>query len=153
MKQFLSCLFFLYCVMLTGILFFGREAELSVPLREYFITRANAVPFRTLVRYVGYFLRQTDKESFFLALRNIGGNFLLFLPMGFFLPRFFSVERRLGGALFSVFLMILAAEILQGIFRVGIPDVDDLIVNMMGAFVGILLAKKAKRLNIDQSRK
>ena len=145
MKKFLSYLFLIYCAILAEILFVGRKPELSIPLREYFISRANVVPFRTIMRYVNFFLTRMDKDSFFLALRNIGGNFLLFMPMGFFLPVFFSTERKFGIALPTVFLMVFAVEILQGVFRVGVPDIDDLIVNMMGAYIGMLVSKKLKR--------
>jgi glycopeptide antibiotics resistance protein len=145
MKKILSCLFLPYCVILAEILFVGRKPELSIPLREYFITHANVVPFRTIIRYAEFFLTRMDKESFFLALRNIGGNFLLFMPMGFFLSAFFSSEKRFGIVFLTVFLMVFTVEILQGIFRLGVPDVDDLIVNMMGACVGMLVSKKLKR--------
>jgi glycopeptide antibiotics resistance protein len=77
-----------------------------------------------------------------LAFSNIGGNLILFLPMGFFLPALFAELRRSRLCLFVIFCLILAAELLQGVFRVGIPDIDDLTVNMLGAYVGFLLSKK-----------
>ncbi len=142
MRKMLFCLFGLYGIVLAGILFAGRTADLSVPLSEYFACRANVVPFQTLSRYIGFFLKRKDEESFLLAIRNIGGNFLLFMPMGFLLPALFSDMRKFGGVFRVIFLMVLSAEIMQGVLRVGVPDIDDLIVNLAGACVGFLFFGK-----------
>ena len=146
-KKILVCLFFLYGIVLAEILFVGREAELSVPLREYFVSRANLVPFRTIIRYVKFFLSRMDRESVLLAAWNLGGNFLLFMPMGFFLPVLLSSEKAFGRTFGLVFLTVFAAEVLQGVLRVGVPDVDDLVTNMAGACVGMLLSKKIQAVS------
>ena len=67
---------------------------------------------------------------------------MLFLPMGFFLPVLFAKMRRRMRCFFVILGLVLTVELLQGVFRVGIPDVDDLNVNMLGAYIGYLLSKK-----------
>ena len=141
MKKVRFCLFFLYCAWLAEILLLGRTAERSLSVREYFLTYANICPFQTLVRYTVYFIKRRDWFSLRLALFNIGGNFVLFIPMGFFLPVLFPRLRRFRKALFVILGTVLAAELLQGILRVGVPDIDDLAVNAAGACLGILLGK------------
>ena len=133
--------FFLYCLLLAEILLMGRGANPSIPIKDYFALRANAIPLKTLIRYISFYAERRDLHSFLLAFSNIGGNFFLFLPMGFFLPVLFVSMRRSGRCFFVIFCLILAAELLQGVFRVGVPDIDDLIVNLLGAYIGFLLAK------------
>ena len=142
MKKFFWDLFFLYCLFLAEILLIGREQNLLLSVKDYFILQANVIPFKTLIRYASFFAARRDFESFLLAFFNIGGNFFLFLPMGFFLPVLFVKTRTMGHCFFIIFCLILSAELLQGVFRVGIPDIDDLIVNLLGSYIGFLLYKK-----------
>jgi glycopeptide antibiotics resistance protein len=135
-------LFVLYSLLLAEILLMGREADSLLSVKDYFVLHANVIPLKTLVQYISFYAAQRDRASFLLAFSNIGGNLILFLPMGFFLPALFAELRRSRLCLFVIFCLILAAELLQGIFRVGIPDIDDLTVNMLGAYVGFLLSKK-----------
>lgn len=142
MRKILFCLFFLYCLIVSMILLFGRGACADISVKEYFLLYANILPFETLIRYSLFFIRQRDFYSFLLAFFNIGGNFLLFLPMGFFLPALFWRMRTMTNCFFVIFFAVFSAEILQGIFRVGVPDIDDLIVNLFGAYIGFLISKK-----------
>ncbi len=145
MRKIFFYLFLLYCLAVAEILLIGRKISDSVPVADYFILYANIIPFETLIRYVAFFAGRRDIDSFRLAFFNLGGNFLLFLPMGFFLPVLFSDMTKRNRCLFAVFCTVLTAELLQGIFRVGIPDIDDLTVNLLGAYVGFSLFKKAEK--------
>ena len=144
MRKITACFFFLY-VAAAALLLFGRDAQVSLTVSEYFLSCANPIPLRTLARYLSFFIRRRDRRSFLLCLSNIGGNFLLFLPMGFFLPTLFKAVRTEGRCLLAVFFTVLGAELLQGILRVGIPDVDDLLLNMLGAYVGFRLRGRMMR--------
>ena len=144
MKRFIKIigwsLFFIYIFCLSLILFFCRESHSEIPIKEYFALYANAEPLKTLFRYIRYAFVQKDAESIFLALANIGGNLILFLPMGFFLPCLFRNLRRGGQTLCVIAVMIFSSEMLQGIFRIGIPDVDDFFMNILGASAGFFIA-------------
>ena len=142
MKKILFGSFFLYCMLLTEILLVGRTADFSVGIGRYFALFANPFPCRTLFRYLCFFIRRRDLGSFLLGFANIGGNFLLFLPMGFFLPILFPRMRKQRSCFFTIVFIVLSAELLQGIFRVGVPDVDDVTVNMLGAYIGFGIFKK-----------
>ena len=141
MRKIMACLFFFYCVILAEILFLSRTPEASFGRLEYMLSYSNVCPFGTVVRYISFFLKHRDLGSFCLALKNIGGNFILFMPMGFFLPVLFSHLRHFRKSLFAILQLVLLVEFFQGFFRVGIPDIDDLIVNAAGACVGILMGK------------
>lgn len=141
MKKVLLGLFFLYCLLLAEILFLSRVAVREITVAEYFRTYANVCPFKTIVRYTVHVMTRKDLASLRLAISNIGGNFVLFMPMGIFLPVLFKGLNRFRRAFFVILLLVFLIEFCQGIFRVGIPDIDDLAVNMTGACVGILLGK------------
>lgn len=141
MKKVILCLFFLYCLILAEILFGGRTADPSMNSWKYILSYSNVCPFATVGRYISFFLRHGDCESFCLAMVNIGGNFILFMPMGIFLPVLFPFLRHFRQAFFVILLLVLLSEFFQGFFRIGIPDIDDLLVNMSGACVGILVGR------------
>lgn len=81
-------------------------------------------------------------ESFLLALYNIGGNLILFLPMGFFLPSFFEKMQTFSRMIRNILCMIVAAELMQAFWRLGIPDIDDVIFNFIGACAGYGINKR-----------
>jgi glycopeptide antibiotics resistance protein len=91
----------------------------------------NYVPFKTILPYLRGHPTWRD------ALRNLLGNILLFLPLGFLLPllyRRISWKSVLGIAA----ALSLGIETLQLTLRAGIFDVDDLLLNALGALLGYL---------------
>ncbi|MBR5188417.1 MAG: VanZ family protein, partial [Clostridia bacterium] len=40
-----------------------------------------------------------------------------------------------------VAFIIFSSEIFQGVFRIGVPDIDDFLMNLSGALIGFLVAK------------
>ena len=142
MKKMFFGLFFLYCALLAEVLFLSRSATFDISWMEYFRTYSNICPFKTIARYIDHLISKRDLVSLRLALCNIGGNFILLMPMGAFLPVLFTDLRHFRKAFFVILGLVVLIEFSQGVFRVGIPDIDDLIVNMAGACIGILIGKK-----------
>lgn len=145
MKKVIFGLFFLYCMLLAEILLFARTPETAVPVRDYFLLYANILPFETLIRYTSFFIKHRDIDSFLLFSSNVGGNFLLFMPMGFFLPVLFKNMRKVRFCFSVIFFTVFSVELLQGFFRVGILDIDDLAVNLAGARVGFGFFKATRK--------
>ena len=95
------------------------------------------------------------------VFRNVGigrflwlffGNIGWFVPLGFLLPVLLKRESFLKviviGLMFS-----LTIESLQFIFRVGVAELDDLILNTIGTAIGYLLFKfTSKRFLLDMSK-
>ena len=89
----------------------------------------NFVPFRTILFYL-----HSGKGLVIVGL-NLAGNIVLFIPVGFLAPFVFrrmNWKQAIGLAIASG----LTIEGMQAIFRVGIFDVDDLILNGLGVIVG-----------------
>lgn len=72
-------------------------------------------------------------------------NIVMFVPLGFLLPAYFERYRQWNRTLAAGLLTSLLVEILQLLtFRA--TDVDDLLMNTLGAVVGFLAAKMVLRL-------
>lgn len=69
------------------------------------------------------------------AFVNLVGNVILFLPMGL-MPVVWNRQRRLGWYVMTAAAVIAVIEGLQYLTRLGSADVDDWILNMLGAVIG-----------------
>lgn len=126
-------LFVLYVLLLIYFLFFsegyGRVAEVQQAYRY------NLVPFVEIRRFWIY----RKQLGTFAVFSNIFGNVIGFLPFGFILPVIF--RRMNSGFLICIsgFLLSLTVEVIQLITKVGCFDVDDMILNTLGAVFGYVL--------------
>jgi glycopeptide antibiotics resistance protein len=99
--------------------------------------RYNLAPFKTIKMY----LLQYHHYPFRIWAINLIGNIAVFVPFGIFLPAVFKLGRRFGTFLILFFVPLLVLEILQTVLRLGSFDVDDLILNLLGAIIGFVLYK------------
>lgn len=80
-------------------------------------------------------------------LQNVIGNAALFFPMGIFIP--LLTNKGFKQTIVIVLGMSVSIEALQFVMAVGISDIDDVILNMLGAVVGCsvfnYIKKKIKR--------
>lgn len=80
-----------------------------------------------------------EQVGYFASFLNLAGNVIGFLPFGFFLP-ILGYRFRNGGLICLLGLTLsLVVETIQLVFKVGCFDVDDLILNTLGAILGYLL--------------
>ncbi len=138
MRRVLFAFFAFYLVGLFGTLFFGR-AEQGVSYAErraYYAanwdTQTNFVPFQTIRRYVDALSRNVIPKT---SVMNLLGNAVLMAPMAFFLPCLFPSTRRFWKFLLLMVAFLAAMEALQLLLCIGICDVDDLILNLLGALI------------------
>lgn len=94
--------------------------------------RYNLIPFLEIRR----FLKYREQIGLFQVLSNLAGNVIGFIPFGLLLPAFVRRFRSGGLVTFLSFDVSLAIELIQLTFRVGIFDVDDIILNTLGGLVG-----------------
>lgn len=125
-------LFVLYVLLLIYFLFFSEEYGRAAG--EAVTYRYNLVPFVEIQRFWEY----REQLGMFALFTNIFGNVIGFLPYGFILP---IIGRNMrNGILITVsgFCLSLLVETIQLVTRVGCFDVDDLILNTLGAALGYL---------------
>lgn len=134
-KRPLLLLFLLYLLLLLFVVLLkGGTVSLAMlrfdlqSIKEYGAEAVNLIPFRTIAPY----LRRFDLD---FAFQNIVGNIAAFVPLGFFFSLLCCKKRLLGTMLCSL-LVILGIETAQLLFQIGIFDVDDILLNGIGALLG-----------------
>lgn len=72
-----------------------------------------------------------------IAIKNIGGNIAIFMPLGFFLPLLWKEYRSIGKTLCFGIKTSLLIELSQ-LFLVRSTDINDVILNAIGTLLGYL---------------
>ena len=131
-RSVLWVIFAVYCLFLAYMVFFSRGFRTQYTYLHYLKYFTNFIPFKTVQTYIHIY----NKGLHGLAIYNLLGNFVLFLPMGIFLPCICKKLDRFWKVILCVSGMVIFVEIAQFILRVGIIDVDDVIFNLSGAMIG-----------------
>jgi len=128
-------LFGLYCALMLWLLFDRSGSVPGISYWEQVKSNLNLVPFRTLRLFTGL-LSDHRPHLVQAAVVNLFGNVLMFLPLGFLLPLTFRKLTGLWKILLATASLITAVELLQLFTLVGSCDIDDLILNLIGATLG-----------------
>ena len=125
--------FILYCAVMLWLLFDREGYDPALPYTEQL--RYSLIPFRTTRRFLKLLLSANIAYRN-QAVINLGGNVIMFIPLGFFLPRVFPALRNFWLTIFATALIIIAVELTQLFTLLGTCDIDDLILNVIGAVIG-----------------
>lgn len=141
--------FAMYLYLLLNLVFFdsffGREHMGAIwncdPIyfENFFSNSVNIIPFKTVIEYIVSFFNHTIPTH--TIITNIFGNILAFVPFGFFAH---IIQKRKPSLPKFTLLMVSASlliEVIQLIFLVGSCDIDDIILNVLGAVFSYLIFK------------
>lgn len=132
--------FIIYIFALCVILFGGSRGHWAdFSILQYAAMQMNLVPFETIALYIRAMVRGTINLE--IAIANLLGNFLLFMPMGVYLPFIFKKIRTLLDYVLYMIPVLMMVELVQLLTKRGSFDIDDLILNLSGAIVGFCLWK------------
>ena len=134
-------LFLLYLALLSYLMFFSEDFGRTNPNRGY---AYNLAPFKEIMRFITYY----ETLGMRAVVVNLAGNVIAFMPFGFFMP---VVSRRSRGPVRIIFLgfgFSLMLETIQLGFKVGSFDVDDLILNTLGAAIGFFCYRRVQRFRV-----
>lgn len=116
-KEFYNLLFILYILLLYYLLLSTEKAASGI----------NLTPFREMTRY------NIGSKLFFY---NVIGNIVLFIPFGYFVSDYLKAKK-IHHILIVSILISLTAELIQ--YKIGRAfDVDDIILNVLGAILGFM---------------
>lgn len=93
----------------------------------------NLIPFKTILTFL-------NNKNIVDICSNILGNIILFVPLGFFAYIIFK-GNKIKTLLFCL-ATTLSVEIVQLMLPARLCDVDDLITNFAGSYIGLILAIK-----------
>lgn len=141
-------IFTIYVIALATLLFLGSTFRGGIYHRNIW----NAKPFSQdhfdyycnlhLMKSVKmyYHAFQDGSMSLKLIALNLLGNLIAFAPFGFFLPVTFGKKiRNVGQFLLAVTFASVLCELIQFITMVGQGDIDDVLLNVLGALIIYLL--------------
>ncbi|WP_423800474.1 VanZ family protein [Neobacillus sp. SAB-20_R2A] len=138
-KLFLFLILCLYLAILTKLVLF-KYIPLSQIINHFNFTydgyhwrSNNFVPFKTI-----HFYLYIADVNFDIRVKNLAGNVVGFIPLGFILPLLAKKFQKLRTVMLAAFSLSLSYEILQLVFEFGSFDVDDLILNTFGGILGYI---------------
>ena len=123
---------------------FGRNGIVLVDwnkelLNSYIKYSFNIIPFDTIRLFInGYMLDLVTFKDFSI---NIFGNLFALMPYGMFIPLIFKRINKYYKFLILMIILVVVIEILQFITLSGSCDIDDLILNVMGASIVYFVCK------------
>jgi len=103
--------------------------HLQLKFTDHGTGHVNFLPFKTIWPYLH------GHPNWLIAIVNLVGNMVPFVPMGFLVP-FVYRKMTWQKSLVLAAAVGLAMEGLELVFRVGIFDIDDVILNALGVMIG-----------------
>lgn len=116
-KEFYNLLAIIYILLLYFLLLSTENASSGI----------NFIPFREMTRY------SIGSKSFFY---NVIGNIVLFVPFGYFVSDYLKAKKTSHILIVSILISLTAELIQYKIVRAF--DVDDIILNVVGAIIGFM---------------
>lgn len=141
-------LFGIYCIVMLYLLFGQRIGWASFEnYFEHISLSYNIIPFKTIRDFMDNIYSQTINPYYIRhAIINLIGNVVMFVPLGFFLPSLWAKLQKFWKFILCIIGIILAIEIIQLVTLLGSLDIDDLILNTLGAIVGFIIYKISVKL-------
>ena len=137
--------FILYIALMLWLLFGQRVSnDVQGGYWDELSQNINLVPFRTIGGYMDRLYNSAGKLNH-QAVINLGGNVIMFIPLGFLLPFVSDRAKKLKNCFVMTFVVILSVELLQFATLLGSFDIDDLLLNMIGIFMGWMAYIKIHR--------
>lgn len=141
-KKYSRYIFILYFLVLIFVLIFKFPSPIFWKLiehwksgRKIYLEPPHLVPFEIITYYVKS--AHSFSDWFF---KNLMCNVVMFMPCGFLVPLFVRRNKWWQVLLFGAVLS-LVIELAQWIIRIGIFDIDDVILNSFGTIIGFGIYK------------
>lgn len=99
-----------------------------------FARSVNVVPFKTITEYLSFIVHGGGKRN--IAIINLVGNIVLTMPLAVYIAYFVKPLRRIWKTILAAFVVIISIEVIQFFTGRGSMDVDDVLLNLLGAIVG-----------------
>lgn len=141
-NKFNSLLYFISCILFSGYIIFLLWRVFFYAYGQHYrsvskIIKYNLIPFKTITNYIIGYSRYPFNVWFF----NLFGNVMAFIPLGFFVPIVFYKVKEIKHIIIIAIIVSSIIEVLQFITKLGSLDIDDIILNTLGAALGYVLYK------------
>ena len=132
-----TCAFILYSAILINFVVFKAIPTIHIGHLKFKFAHphtgpGNFVPFKTIVPELTQLI---GRENDLIDMVNLIGNIIPFMPIGLLAPLVFRSISWQKALVLGV-VTGLTCEVMEVVFRVGIFDVDDIILNGLGVMIG-----------------
>lgn len=131
-----------YILLMLWLLFIRHR---GIAVEDYWTQlpgRINLVPFSSMGSMLRTLWRNPYPGVLWTVVYNIGGNICMFVPLGFFLRALFPKCRPFLRCMAAVAVIMTTVELCQLFSLRGFCEVDDVMLNVLGAAIGWLCAAK-----------
>lgn len=135
--------FLIYTAVMFWLLFIRYRGSAVENDWSQLAQRMNLVPFASIGSMLRTLRHNPYPAVLWIVVYNIGGNIVMFIPLGFFLRALFPKCRGFLRCMGTVAAVMTAVELAQLLTLRGFCEVDDLILNLTGAAMGFWIAKKS----------
>lgn len=125
----LIIIFIYYSILIFNMAIFSR----NVMVNSY-----NLIPFKSIINIIKY-------SSSYEVFINIFGNIFVFMPIEYFLIKLFKVNKFKANLIVSL-IIILLFEFIQLIFKIGVFDIDDILLCTAGMMCFYAVYNKISKL-------
>lgn len=140
-RPILIIVFALYCMALAYLtLLKGIGATFDMSYAKYLKASSNFIPFFSFYVFITTPYKSEVVVKYFII--NLAGNLLLFLPWGLLLPSIAGRLRGFGRFFAFTSIVIIVIELLQLFLMLGSADIEDYLLNIIGAVTGFFLYRK-----------
>ena len=144
--------FLLYSIFLAFLLFFRPVDYGDMSYKEILDMNHSFVPFDTIDYYLRILANRDLSYLHRSAIINLVGNIIMFIPLGFFLPRIFKKLDKFPLFILCYSAIIIGVELLQYFTLLGFCDIDDLILNVVGGVMGFVAHRIARKLFVRNKK-
>ena len=137
-KNVTSLLLLLYLIFLLSTIFYTKlTTGIVYPKLQI---EANIIPFSSIIETIT--LLVTKSQGIPYLFNYLILDILLFIPLGIFLPVLFPEKMTLKRFILICFILSFTKELFQFLFNVGMFNIDDIILNVVGGILSYILLKK-----------
>ena len=130
--------FIIYVIFLIRITFFKQ-----VTLNNLFSAIGASERTISIIPFQSIYDMAVSNASIGRIIENVLGNIVLFIPFGILFPIISNKKHK--EVLCAAIIFSLLIEITQFLFALGSTDVDDLIFNVLGAYIGYFVSDKISK--------
>ncbi len=158
-QTFLKKAFIIYSILLATLLLtdgnyrrldYGNT-NIKLFSKQHFEMYSNFIPFSTIYSFFERSVNDTINNN--IVIVNIIGNIIAFSPYGIFIPMIFK-EKFSNIKTFLLFMIgiVFIFECIQFITMNGTFDIDDIILNVLGAMIVFKVAKIKEGKYVEKSK-
>jgi len=103
----------------------------------WWASNINFIPFQTIYFYG----TGSQYVNFDIIVNNLAGNMFLLLPLGLLLPFLARKFQKISSIVAIAFVVSFSVEVIQFTLQIGRADIDDVILNTIGALIGFGIYK------------